>query len=131
MVAIFGMLLNDVLFGSAVADIIWGLRRQRLALRPRGQRCPGRRRRQRCPATEASAPTLMEGGSGNDTYFVDNGADDVVEGGTGIDTVSTSVSFSIAADALVENLTLTGAAIVGVGNALGNTIQGNAQGATC
>jgi Ca2+-binding RTX toxin-like protein len=70
---------------------------------------------------------LMTGGNGSDTYVVDNGFDNVNETGTGIDTVESAISLSIAGDALVENLTLTAlAAIVGIGNALGNTIVGNA-----
>ncbi|MDB5439536.1 MAG: Hemolysin-type calcium binding domain protein, partial [Caulobacteraceae bacterium] len=76
---------------------------------------------------------LMIGGSGNDLYYIDNIGDVVVEsaGGTtegatgGIDTVRSSVSFTLSAN--VENLTLTGLdAIDGTGNGLANTIIGNA-----
>ena len=67
----------------------------------------------------------MEGKGGNDTYFVDNVADEVVEtayGGT--DTVHSAVDFVLAA--YVENLTLTGqAAINGLGNSGANTLVGN------
>jgi Ca2+-binding RTX toxin-like protein len=71
---------------------------------------------------------LMTGGNGNDTYVVDSAGDNVNEAGTGIDTVESTISLSIAGDALVENLTLLGAAVVGIGNALGNVIRGNAAG---
>jgi len=125
MVAIFGTLGNDVLIGSALADIIWGrggndtifgLADNDILIGGAGNDV----------LNGGLGADLLIGGDGNDTYVVDNGGDDVSEGGTGIDTVNASVSFSIAADALVENLTLFGAAIVGVGNALGNVIQGNA-----
>lgn len=72
----------------------------------------------------ASADILI-GGRGNDTYIVDNGADRVKElSGGGTDTVRASVSYTLAAQ--VENLTLTGSAVInGVGNGLANTIIGN------
>ena len=71
------------------------------------------------------------GGTGNDTYVVDNGGDIVDEtGGSGIDTVQSSVSFSLAdpvhAIGDIENLTLTGTAnINATGNALDNVLIGN------
>jgi Ca2+-binding RTX toxin-like protein len=69
----------------------------------------------------------LAGGSGNDTYINPLG-DVIVElaaGGT--DTVESNVTFSLAALAQVENLTLTGAASINaVGNALNNVLTGNA-----
>ena len=69
----------------------------------------------------------MTGGGGNDTYRVDSIGDNVVEFGGGNDTVEASISWSLAADVFVENLTLTG---VGnnsaTGNGLNNVITGNA-----
>ncbi|WP_394887536.1 calcium-binding protein [Mesorhizobium sp. AaZ16] len=71
----------------------------------------------------------MTGGLGNDTYYIDNAADKVVEAngaGTGTDTVNSSVTYSAAAQ-FVENITLTGTAVINAtGNNLANTIAGNA-----
>jgi serralysin len=75
----------------------------------------------------AGADTLV-GGVGNDLYGIDDAADRVIENGfaAGIDTVHSSVSFSLAGQYL-EALTLTGAAAIdGTGNGLANTITGNA-----
>jgi Ca2+-binding RTX toxin-like protein len=66
------------------------------------------------------------GGLGNDTYVVDSATDTITEltnGGT--DTIQSSVTYTIAAFVNVENLTLTGAAINGTGNAGNNVITGN------
>jgi Ca2+-binding RTX toxin-like protein len=67
----------------------------------------------------------MLGGEGDDFYEVDNTADVVSEfAGEGMDTVETSVTYTLGSD--VENLILTGtAAIDGTGNELNNVLQGN------
>jgi Ca2+-binding RTX toxin-like protein len=67
----------------------------------------------------------MQGGAGDDTYVVDNTADRVTENANeGIDTVRSSIAYTLGAD--VENLTLTGtAAVNGTGNELNNIITGN------
>ena len=73
------------------------------------------------------ADTLI-GGTGNDIYIVDNTGDVVTEGaGAGTDTIESSVTYSLALLTNVENLTLTGTAADGTGNALANTITGNAS----
>ncbi|GLK66445.1 beta strand repeat-containing protein [Hansschlegelia plantiphila] len=69
----------------------------------------------------------MSGGSGDDIYYVDNAGDQVREANEqGVDTVNSSVAFSLAGQ-YIENLTLTGSAnIAGTGNSLDNVITGNA-----
>jgi Ca2+-binding RTX toxin-like protein len=67
----------------------------------------------------------MAGGGGHDAYTVDNAGDVVQEAaGGGTDRVTSSVSFTLAAN--VDNLTLTGSAVSGVGNTSNNVIVGNA-----
>ncbi len=72
----------------------------------------------------AGADTLI-GGQGDDTYIVDNTGDKITElSHEGIDTVQSSVTYTLAAN--VENLTLTGtSAINGTGNGLDNILIGN------
>ncbi|QJW85956.1 hypothetical protein HK414_27940 [Ramlibacter terrae] len=69
----------------------------------------------------------MTGGAGDDTYVVDAAGDAVSEAdGTGSGTDTVIASIDIAALAVnVENLTLTGAASSGTGNALANRITAN------
>ncbi|MBS0162474.1 MAG: hypothetical protein JSR64_06570 [Nitrospira sp.] len=72
-----------------------------------------------------NAANTLTGGAGDDTYVVGAG-DTVVEAlNAGIDTVQSSVTWTLGAN--VENLTLTGtAAINGTGNTLANVLTGNA-----
>ena len=67
----------------------------------------------------------MSGGAGNDTYFVDEVADAVIESaGEGNDAVFTSFNYALTAN--VETLVLQGDAdLTGTGNALANAIFGN------
>lgn len=71
----------------------------------------------------------MSGGAGIDTYFVDSTNDQVIEASAtgGIDTILSSVSFTLGAN--VEQLTLAGATsnTNGTGNELNNTIAGDAN----
>ncbi len=75
---------------------------------------------------------VMTGGKGNDTYVVDSLGDTIVEtiqnsrGGGWADEVRSSISFSLASHARIENLTLTGDGgdLDGIGNALANVITG-------
>ena len=68
------------------------------------------------------------GADGNDIYIVDNAGDLVTEAssGGGTDEVRSSVTFTLGAN--VENLTLTGNAVVnGTGNDLANILTGNSD----
>jgi Ca2+-binding RTX toxin-like protein len=101
---------NDLLFGSAGTDTLGGGGGNDLLIGGAGA-------------------DAMTGGLGDDTFEVDNAGDTVIEAagaGSGTDTVLSSVSFSLAALANVENLTLTGTAnINGTGNGAANVITGN------
>ncbi|WP_151790459.1 putative Ig domain-containing protein, partial [Acinetobacter junii] len=68
----------------------------------------------------------LYGGKGDDIYVVDSISDSVNENSSeGIDTVQSSVTYTLS-NANVENLTLTGtSAISGTGNALNNILTGN------
>jgi Ca2+-binding RTX toxin-like protein len=92
---------NDALTGSAQANVLSG---------------------------GLGADTLT-GGLGDDTYVVDNAGDVIVETsavGSGIEQVLSSVTYSLAALANVENLTLTGSASINAtGNGAANILVGN------
>lgn len=72
-----------------------------------------------------SGADKMYGGTGNDTYVVNISTDTVTENaGEGIDTVQSSITYTLGSN--VENLTLTGtSAINGTGNTLDNVLRGN------
>ncbi|WP_341929606.1 S8 family serine peptidase, partial [Methyloversatilis discipulorum] len=72
----------------------------------------------------AGSDTLI-GGTGNDTYVVDVSTDVITEyAGEGTDLVQSAATYTLSAN--VENLTLTGTAIInGTGNTLDNIIVGN------
>lgn len=70
----------------------------------------------------------MTGGDGDDTYYVTDTGDIVVEqsgDASGLDTVFSSINHTLRAN--VENLNLTGSAVVGTGNTLDNIINGSAR----
>jgi trimeric autotransporter adhesin len=72
-----------------------------------------------------SGADVMTGGAGNDTYFLDNALDAVIENaGEGNDAEFASINAMLAAN--VETLVLPGSAdLQGYGNALINTLYGN------
>jgi Ca2+-binding RTX toxin-like protein len=66
----------------------------------------------------------MNGGTGNDTYVVDSGLDSIVDTGTGIDTVLSSITYTLQSN--LENLRLLGTTdLIAIGNTAANTIVGN------
>ena len=67
----------------------------------------------------------MVGGTGDDTYVVDVTTDVVTEAlNEGVDSVQSAATYTLGAN--VENLTLTGTAVInGTGNASNNTLTGN------
>ncbi len=69
---------------------------------------------------------ILMGGLGNDTYVVSRPWDVVVEGiNEGVDTVESSINYTLGPN--VENLILTGNAMLGNGNHLDNELKGNAS----
>ncbi len=74
--------------------------------------------------TGNSGVNVLTGGAGNDTYVVGTGDSTVEVAGGGMDSVQSSVTWTLGTE--VENLTLTGtSAVNGTGNALNNLIVGN------
>ncbi|ASF47357.1 beta strand repeat-containing protein [Methylovulum psychrotolerans] len=70
----------------------------------------------------AGGADYMNGREGNDTYFVDN-AGDVISDYSGLDTVNSSITYTLGNQ--LENLNLLGAGgLNGTGNTLNNTLSG-------
>lgn len=72
----------------------------------------------------------MDGGAGDDSYVVDDAGDVIIETRLGgVDSVESSVDFSalVGSRVYLENITLTGSALVATGNALNNVIVANGQ----
>lgn len=71
---------------------------------------------------------VMDGGGGNDTYVVDDVGDRIIEaagGGTDL-VISSATEYSLESNmGELENLTLTGNAVKGVGSELANIITGS------
>jgi subtilisin family serine protease len=67
------------------------------------------------------------GGLGNDVYQVDSTTDVITENsGQGTDTIQSSVTYTIASLANIENLTLTGSSVItATGNTANNSLTGN------
>jgi trimeric autotransporter adhesin len=74
-----------------------------------------------------SGNNVLDGGAGNDLYFVDNAGDTVTESaGQGNDAVFSTAHFALSAD--VETLVLQGGAdLQGYGNTSANAIYGNSD----
>jgi len=67
----------------------------------------------------------MNGGAGNDVYYIDNLGDQVIDGG-GVDTVYLAVSYDLSKLGTIENFTGVGAVSITLkGNAFSNTLIGN------
>ena len=98
---------NDNLFGGAGRDVLFGGRGNDLL-------------------NGGLGADVMLGGLGDDTYVVNTAADFVFEDSDeGVDTVRSSISYTLGDN--LNNLTLTGVLNRnGVGNDLGNEINGNA-----
>lgn len=68
---------------------------------------------------------ILDGGSGNDVFIVDNALDTVTDSSGAADRIESTVTIA-ALTGGIENLTLLGAlAIAGTGNTLNNVIRGN------
>lgn len=66
----------------------------------------------------------LQGGAGNDTYVISRNDVIIEVAGGGIDTVQSSINYTLGAN--LENLTLTGTGnLAGTGNSLANVITGN------
>jgi Ca2+-binding RTX toxin-like protein len=114
---IIGDALKNNLDGTIHADRIYGLGDRDLLMGEAGNDY----------LKGGAGDDYMYGGTGNDTYVVDSLHDIVGElSNEGTDLVISSVNFAL--DGLghtaIENLTLTGNAIIGVGNELNNVIRG-------
>ncbi|NJO41205.1 MAG: calcium-binding protein [Cyanobacteria bacterium RU_5_0] len=111
---LFGGLGNDTLDGSADNDTLFGGTGNDILHGGTGNDF----------LDGGSGGDTMSGGIGNDVYVVDSISDTVSElASQGTDTVQSSVNITLWDT--VENLTLTGVAISGTGNALNNAIDGN------
>ncbi|SFE15424.1 peroxidase family protein [Nitrosomonas sp. Nm166] len=71
----------------------------------------------------------MDGGADNDSYVIDSATDTITElPGGGTDTVESSISFMLDATSNLENLKLTGTALIdGTGNDENNVLTGNGK----
>lgn len=73
-----------------------------------------------------SLADTLTGGAGNDTYVLGASTNDIVSDLSGNDTITSSITRSIAALTAIENITLTGtAAVNATGNAAANKLIGN------
>jgi Ca2+-binding RTX toxin-like protein len=111
---LFGLAGSDVLTGGGGDDNLWGGADDDFLFGGAGSD----------HLSGGTGADTMLGGTENDTYEVDNVGDVVQEmSNQGTDTVQASINYTLTSN--VENLTLTGSAVTGTGNTLGNTITGN------
>jgi Ca2+-binding RTX toxin-like protein len=117
MAKIYGTKTSDVLNGTAQSDELFGQEGNDTLYGNDGDDY----------LVGGAGADLMVGGNGNDTYFVDDIGDRVLElkyFSSGIDTVKSSISYTL--PERVENLYLTGtAALDGTGNDSDNLMFGN------
>jgi Ca2+-binding RTX toxin-like protein len=95
--SLYGLASNDVLLGGSGNDLLDG----------------------------GTGIDALRGGTGDDTYYVDNPLDEIIElVNAGIDTVRSEASYTLPQN--VEALILAGTwSIAGTGNSLSNTLTGN------
>ncbi|BBL73323.1 beta strand repeat-containing protein [Methylomagnum ishizawai] len=118
-----GNLLNNTITGNTGANVLVGLAGNDILYDGAST------------AANSSAADSMNGGVGNDTYYVTNSNDKVSEAasdigdqsadGSGTDIVFASVSFTLDDAGTIEKLTLTANSITGTGNFQDNTIVGS------
>ena len=104
-----GSPLNDVLFGNSQDNHLWGLGGDDYL-------------------DGLGGNDILKGGLGNDTYRIDSLTATIIEYfNQGIDTVNTSINYTLGAGTNLENLNLLEgtAAYNGFGNELSNVISGN------
>lgn len=114
--ALYGLQGNDKLFGNAGNDNLFGHDGDDILRGGAGNDFL---------IGEAGNDTLI-GGAGNDTYILESKGDTVIESLTGgEDTVYANFSYNLGSVSNIENLTLYGTAIKGVGTDGANVINGS------
>jgi len=112
-----GQLGNDVLDGGAGRDVLNG--------GPGADMLFGGSGADFLNGDIDSEVDILAGGTGDDSYYVLDALDQIVEvAGEGVDTVTSAMSYTLGAN--VENLQLTGiGSFTGTGNELDNRLSGN------
>lgn len=116
---IFGNAVNNILDGNAGNDILEGRDGDDTLNGGAGDDT----------LNGGAGADAMRGGIGDDLYYVDSQDDVIIEvpgvgNGEGVDTVSSSISYTLRNG--LENLILTGEAANGSGNSSNNSLTGNA-----